>query len=218
LNRLYQVAFVVGTTGFAVLIGLGVYQSLAAGEGLPPVSIDYAGETQRLLVDGDDYARTAERLRLAARLDYFSTRPRHWFELAKLSYRADDLETYREAIKGLRALTGSGATADPRMYYYLAVALMLRPDIDQTEMTEALGLAALAAQTEPDFGQAHLTLGQALAILATSSPGQVNLSELQQAESHLRRAVELEPANAEAARALANTRKLLQAVRGQAAP
>lgn len=218
MNRLYQFAFIAGIAAVAAGIGLGVYQSLVTGQGLPPVYINYMDEIQKTLVEGRDYEHAVGQLRLAARIDYFSKRPRHLFELAKASYRIKDLETHRQAINALRALTNSGATADPRVYYYLAVAIMLQPDVGQEEMTEALGLAAQAVNVEPDFGQAHLTLGKALAILATSEPGKVNLGELQQGEIHLRRAVTLEPGNAEAAQALANTRKLLQAVREQSSP
>ena len=59
MNRLYQVAFILAVASVATGIGLGVYQSFAAGEGLPPVYINYTDEIQRLLVDGDDYERAA---------------------------------------------------------------------------------------------------------------------------------------------------------------
>jgi len=215
VTRLYQFAFIVGVAATAIGIGLGVYQSFATGEGPPPVYINYVGEIQKLLVDGEDYESAIDALRLAARIDYFGKRPRHWFEIAKASYRIQDLDSHQQAIKALRALSQSGSTADQRIYYYLAVAIMLQPSVGEDEMTEALGLASQAVSVEPDYGPAHLTFGQALAVMATSESGRVNLSELQMAEFHLKRAVSLEPSNVEAVRALDNLRKLLATLRDQ---
>lgn len=213
-DRMYRLLFVVGVALFGLGIGLGVYESLANRRRLPPVYIDYAQELERVVAE-HDYRRAVEELRLAARIDYFSHRPRHYFELCKTAHRMGDRETQQFALESLRAMFDANAIADARIYYYLSVAVILKPKVTERDLLEALGFAIRAIEEEPEFAPAHANMGQILAVLATSGDGPPNFSELRQAAFHCQKALELAPSNVDAKQTLADIEQVFRSVESQ---
>lgn len=209
VTRVCRLLFVLSVAAFVVGMGLGVYDSWSAERRLPPVYIDYTDEIEQHTQSGD-YQRTVEELRLAAKLDHFAHRPRHFFELCRAGFRENDPVTMREGLDGLRRLIETGGSADSRIYYYLSVAISLQPGASKDDLLEALGYASQATQEQPDFAPAHVQLGQLFATLAVGADNRVDVVELRRAATCCETALAIDPDNADAKSMLAQIQQLLQ--------
>ncbi|MBP89948.1 MAG: hypothetical protein CMJ64_25110 [Planctomycetaceae bacterium] len=206
-----RLVFVLSVSVFVAGVGLGVYESWSEERRLPPIYIDYTDEIEELS-QSTDYERTIEELWLAAKLDHFAHRPRHFFDLCRTGFRANDRKTMREGLEGLRLLMETGGSADSRIHFYLSVAISLQPDANKDDLFEALGYADQATQEQPDFAPAHVQLGQLFAILAVGENKQVDVVELQRAALCCETALAIDPSNTDAARTLSEIQQILRSL------
>lgn len=183
IRRVYPSLFVIGVVTFFTLLAVGGYQSVRTKGSLPPVYLNYTKDIQTTISDRKDYPRAIHQLRLAVKLDHYGQRPKHFFELAKASFRAGDRQNQQYALRSLRQMVESGTIDDPRVYYYLSVALILQDKVDQSVAREAISLCRHTLRLTPDFAPAHSNCGVAL----------IMLGETDQALMHFRTALRLDP-------------------------
>ena len=174
----------VGMLIFAAGIVLGVVQSIDSEHHLPPVYLNYQKDTYETVIEKKDYARGIPEMRLAAKLDFYGHRPRHFFELARAAYRVGDAEDLIFAREGLQRMVDEGFVDQRgRVFYYLSVVLTLQPDVDRKTRLRSVELAEMALSHDPNHAAGHSHLGL----------NWVNLGDDRKALTCFSRALELDP-------------------------
>ena len=183
VDRVYSAGFWIGLLIVFGLIATGILHSIVKDQRLPPIYLNYSKDTYATVIEQKDYERGIPQLKLAAKLDLFGRRPKHYFELAKAAYKARDIENQNYALRALRQIVEEGHISDARVYYYLSVALILQPDVDRDDRLEAIGLCKETLLLDDSFAPAHANLG----VVWTE------LGDYEKAAEHFSHALRLDP-------------------------
>ena len=192
IRRVYPSLFAIGVVTFIALLAVGGYQSVRTKGRLPPIYLNYTKDIQTTISERKDFPEAIRQLRLAVKIDHYGQRPKHFFELVRASFRAGDSQNQQYALRSLRQMVESGTIDDPRVYYYLSVALILQDKVDRPVASEAISLCRHTLRLTPDFAPAHSNCGVALIILG----------ETDQARMHFRTALRLDPTLEQAQQAM----------------
>ena len=165
-RQVYPSLFAIGVAAFFVLLAAGGYESVSTNRRPPPIYLNYSKEIETTITKQKNDRKAIEQLLLAVKLDFYGHRPKHFFELAKAAYRTNDLKNQQYALRSLRQMVEAGTIDDPRIHYYLAVALILQNEVSRSDAREAIKLCHRTLSRDPNFAPAHSNMGVAWVMLA----------------------------------------------------
>ena len=155
-SLLRTISFGLGLTGFVLLCGAGVYQSLRADKTLPPIKIDYVNYINDLLLRGEQH-EALHQMRLATQLevDYRVLSPTLLEQMARLAHDLGDGEAEAHALRHM-------ARANPRdveVHLRLAQVLLSGGVPQRVILKEASDHCEMALHLRPNSGQGYFQLG-----------------------------------------------------------